>query len=166
MEIEIIEADLQDKPVLENLMHLYLYDFSEYTGDDVDAQGRFTDEYLERYWTEPNRYPFRVMVDGKHAGFVLVRGIPGQQNGEIIHAVAEFFIMKKYRRQGIGQQVASSIFDQFPGSWQVAEIEENLPAQKFWRRVIGEYTSGRYQEVRRPDWEGPIQIFTSQAGAR
>jgi len=48
LEIEILQAGLQDKPVLENLMHLYLYEFSEYTGDDVDEQGRFVDEYLER----------------------------------------------------------------------------------------------------------------------
>lgn len=165
MGVEILEAGLQDKTVFENLMHLYLYDFSEYTGDDVDEQGRFTDEHLDRYWTEPNRYPFLVMVDGKYAGFILVRDMPGPQEGETIHSIAEFFIMKKYRRQRIGQQAACRTFDRFPGSWNVFEMEENLPAQKFWRCIIGEYTHGAFQEVRRPGWDGPIQTFQTASGA-
>jgi predicted acetyltransferase len=160
MHIEILRAGPQNKQVLENLMHLYLYDFSEYTGDDTDEQGRFIDEYLERYWTEENRYPFQVQVDGKPAGFVLVRDMTGE-DGQPVHSIAEFFILKKFRRKRIGQQAAWHIFNQFPGSWHVAEIEENLPAQEFWRQVIGEYTGGAYLEVRQPDWEGPIQTFQS-----
>lgn len=166
MEIEILQASLPDKPVLENLMQLYVYDFTEYTGDDADEQGRFTAEHLELYWVEPGRYPFRVAVDGKHAGFVLVRAVTGPQDGQVIHHIAEFFIMKKYRRQHIGQQVAWRIFDRFPGAWHVAEMEENHPAQKFWRCIINQYTGGAYQEVLDPEWKGPIQRFCSPQDAK
>jgi predicted acetyltransferase len=54
-------------------MQLYLYDFSEMCGDDCDERGLFEYEYLPRYWIEPERHPFLIRVDGKLAGFALVR---------------------------------------------------------------------------------------------
>jgi predicted acetyltransferase len=149
----------EDKLVFENLMHLYLYDFSEYTEDDVNEQGRFVDEHLERYWIEPNRYPFLFIVGNHYAGFVLVRDFPDPETGEMVHSIAEFFVMKKYRRQKFGKQMAWQIFDRFPGRWHVAQEEKNVPAQQFWRNTISEYTAGRYDEKQDPQWHGPIQVF-------
>lgn len=155
----LIPAPLSLKPALENLMHLYLYDFSEYTHEDVDDRGRFTDEYLPRYWSEPERHPFLVTVDGKYAGFVLVRQLSGPGELPVTHSIAEFFILRRYRKQGLGRWAAGQIFDRFPGLWVVEEMRENLPAQAFWRRVIAEYTKGNYRETTRPDWDGPVQEF-------
>lgn len=152
-------APLELKPVLENLMHLYLYEFTDYTGDDADAQGRFIDEHLERYWVEPGRYPFVVRVAGKYAGFVLVRQISQPGETPLTHSIAEFFIMRKYRRQGIGKRAAWETFDRFPGHWVVEEMRQNLPAQRFWRAIIAEYTGGKTQETQRPEWDGPVQEF-------
>lgn len=159
--VQILPAQSSEKGVLENLMHLYLYDFTEFTGDDVDEKGRFVDEYLDRYWTEPGRYPFLIKVDGKLAGFVLVRDTVRPEDGQVTHHIAEFFILRKYRRRQIGRYAAWKIFDRFPGRWHVAEIRENVPAQHFWRKVIGEYTGGKYEEITPPEWDGPIQSFTS-----
>ena len=53
-------------------MELYLYDFSEFDGADVDAQARYGYPYLDRYWEEAGRSPFLIRVDGVLAGFVLV----------------------------------------------------------------------------------------------
>ena len=168
MDIQILPVPVEQAGVLENLMHLYLYDFSEYTNDDVDAQGRFIDEHLHLYWVEPGRYPFLIQVDGKQAGFVLVRQmiVEGEEaGGSPIHSIAEFFVMRKYRRNKVGQQAAWMIFDRFPGRWLVSEIPENLPAQAFWRRIIGEYTGGNYKEVQLPGWDGPTQEFFNPAKA-
>jgi predicted acetyltransferase len=165
MDIQILPVPVEQAGVLENLMYLYLYDFSEFTGDEVDEQGLFTDEHLHLYWIEPGRYPFLIQVDGMHAGFVLVRRLPTEGEGvsnSPAHSIAEFFILRKYRRQKIGQQAAWSIFDRFPGRWLVGEISENLPAQAFWRKIIGEYTGGNYQEVQLPGWDGPTQEFYSR----
>jgi len=160
----LIPAPLELKPVLQNLMHLYLYDFTEYTGEDVDEQGRFIDEHLDLYWIEPTRYPFLVLVAGKYAGFVLVRVSSAPGDTHPTHSIAEFFILKKYRRQKLGQRVAWQIFDRFPGRWLVEEVPENLPAQRFWRKLIGEYTGGKFQETQRPDWNGPVQEFEAPGG--
>ena len=69
--------------------------------------------------------------------------------------------MKKYRKEGIGKQAAFHIFDLFQGVWEVAELETNLPAQKFWRKTISEYTNNEYVEIKRDHWPGPIQRFVS-----
>jgi predicted acetyltransferase len=158
----LIPAPLSSKPVLENLMHLYLYDFSEYTHDDVDEQGRFTDEYLPRYWTELERCPFLVTVDGKYAGFVLVRQVSKPGELPVTHSIAEFFIIRKYRRHGVGRDAAWQVFDRFSGRWIIEEMRENLPAQAFWRKIIDEYTQGNYCDTTRPDWDGPVQEFERQ----
>ena len=48
-----------------------------------------------------------------------------------------------YRRQGVGGSVATRLFD---GTWEVAVIQTNTPAQHCWRTLIAEYTSRRYEE--------------------
>ena len=97
--------------------------------------GPFDYPYLDDYWTEPGRYPFLVRVEGKLVGFVLVSALEETGN-ETIWEMAEFFILRKYRRHEIGRMVAHQVFDLFAGKWRVTQEEGNLPAQAFWRRVI------------------------------
>lgn len=117
---------------------------------------------LDHYWTEAGRYPFFILVARKLAGFVLVRALEADT-----YELAEFFILRKYRRHGIGHQVAYRVFDQFPGAWQVGQEVGNLPAQQFWRTVIRSYTGSafseeaggsgpvlRFQAPRNSDWDG------------
>jgi predicted acetyltransferase len=160
MDIEVVKAAIEDKPVLRNLMELYAYDFSEFDGADVDAHGLYGYPYLDNYWTEEGRHPFLIRVDGQLAGLALVRGIT--EEGKPLWSMAEFFILKKYRKAGAGRTAAWQIFNAFPGAWQVDVLEENLPAQFFWRRVISEYTGGEYVETNRHDdsWQGPQFSFT------
>ena len=145
MNIEIRKAGIREKPVLRNLMELYRYDSSEFDGEDVGEHGLFVYRYFDHYWTEPGRHAFLVRVDGQ-AGRICY----GQRRLELtkasrIHSIAEFFIMRKYRRQGIGTTVARRILDMFPGRWRVAEEEANTPAQAFWRQVISRYTRWQVQ---------------------
>lgn len=165
-----VNVDLQqlrpeDRPVLERLLQLYLYDFTEFEPKDVDESGRFEYSWLGAYWTEAGRLPFAVRVDGRLAGFVLVnRHSPSGQ--PVDHSIAEFFVMRTYRRRGVGRAVARELFDRLPGVWEVAEIPANTPAQAFWRAVIGKYTGGDYREFPdgSPSWNGPIQRFRSPPG--
>lgn len=39
MNVQIVEATIEDKPVLRRLLELYLYDFSQFDGSDVDEHG-------------------------------------------------------------------------------------------------------------------------------
>ena len=163
MDIEIQRASISDKSVLRNLMEFCQHDYSEYDSVDVDEHGLFGYKYLDNYWTESERYPFLIRVSDKLAGFVLVRTVDSREKC-VTHAIVEFFVMRKYRRQGIGRQVAWQIFDMFPGQWSIYQEEGNLPAQSFWRRVIAEYTQGAYTDERlqTEEWHGSRQRFQSK----
>ena len=41
------------------------------------------------------------------------------------HDMAEFFVMRKYRRHGIGIVAARELFARFPGDWQVRQLTAN-----------------------------------------
>ncbi|MEJ7679877.1 MAG: hypothetical protein WKG06_18870 [Segetibacter sp.] len=77
-------------------------------------------------------------------GFVLVRFIESAER--IYFSIAEFFIMKKYRQEGIGKAAAGQIFNMHKGLWEVYQMESNKPAQMFWKKVIDEYTKGQFEE--------------------
>jgi predicted acetyltransferase len=161
--IAIAKANMDDKPIIRNLLQLYLYDFSEFDMEDVDDHGLYEYYlYLDHYWTEEGRYPFLIRVEDNLAGFVFVRQVGITGSGENIYSIAEFFVMKKYRRTGVGKQVAHRLFDMFSGIWKVGQIEGNHPAQVFWRKNISEYTKNDFDEIREGDWDGPIQRFRSQ----
>ncbi|CAK7026279.1 GNAT family N-acetyltransferase [Tissierella sp. P1] len=146
MEFQIIKASKEYKNIVGNLMQFYFYDFSEFVKCDVEDNGLYRAyEYLDDYWNEENhRFPYLVKQDGKYIGFVLVRLIESEE--ENYFSIAEFFIMKKYRRKGIGQAVANKIFDLHRGQWEVFQIETNKPAQAFWHKTIDEYTKGQFKE--------------------
>lgn len=146
MNFELVLASEEQKEAIGNLMQYYFYDFSEFVNIDVEENGQFKPYmYLDDYWKEANhRFPYLIVVDGKYAGFVLIRFIKSEERN--YYSIAEFFIMKKYRRGGLGKAVAHRVFDMHRGEWEVFEIEPNKPAQAFWRKVISEHTNGNYTE--------------------
>jgi predicted acetyltransferase len=161
--IEINPATVSERPVLRHLMELYQYDFSEFDGADPGPFGLYDYPYLDHYWVEHERHPFLVRVDGNLAGFVLVARYNYLTGLKDTWVMAEFFIMRKYRRQGVGDHVARYIFNQFPGTWQVGQITENPSAIAFWRKVIAHYTQNNFQEydLDNENWHGPVQAFVS-----
>lgn len=154
--VTIEAVPLADKPVLQQLMEFYLYDFSEIDGKEIGPHGTYAYayQYLDHYWREPGRFPYFIKFDGKLAGFALVRAEAGAPVD-----MAEFFVLRSYRRKGVGSTAAKVIFARYPGEWTVREHPKNVAAQVFWRRVIGEF-AGRYDESAGDD--GPImQRFVS-----
>jgi predicted acetyltransferase len=150
MEVEVIEAALSDKPVLRHLLELYQHDFSAFDDTDVDAHGLYNYRYLDNYWTENDRHPLLFRVDGRWAGFALVRaGAP--------HDMAEFFVMRKYRRRGVGTLLARDVFARFPGEWQVRQMASNPAATTFWTRAIPVDFAQETLD------HGPVQRFTIPA---
>lgn len=145
MVIRIEPILIEQKPVFVQMMELYSYDFSEFSNDDVNENGYFGYSHIDDYWEEAGRYPFFICVDGKLAGLVLVRSCGEYQELECPHNIAEFFVMKKYRRKGVGRAVSKIIFDRFPGGWEISLWKNNLPARRFWKRVVSEYTNGKYK---------------------
>jgi predicted acetyltransferase len=139
IKVEVIPATLEQEPVLDNLLQLYIHDFSELVDVELDVKGRFSYQPLSSYWTDSNRHPFLVWADGNLAGFVFViKGsrISGDEN---IWDIAEFFVVRGYRRLGVGKQAAYEIWKKFPGKWEVRVIDVNQQALKFWQRAVSEF---------------------------
>jgi predicted acetyltransferase len=161
--ISLDPASAAERPVLENLLQLYAYDWSELVALDVGRDGRFAAPALDSYWQESHHHPFLIRVEGRLAGFVLIgarsrlTGTPG------VFDMAEFFVMRKYRRRGVGFAAATAAFDRFRGRWEIRQRDENATATVFWRRVIARYTAGSYEELRSDDatWVGPVQTFAN-----
>ena len=156
-------ATAAERPVLENLFQLYAYDWSDLAPLDVGPDGRFANPSLDVYWQGGHHHPFLIRVDGRLAGFVLVAGRSRLTGAAGVFDMAEFFVMRKYRRQGVGFAAGAAAFDRFPGRWEIRQRDENAAASAFWRRVIARYTGGTYEERRCDDatWVGPVQTFTN-----
>ncbi len=162
MTLEIVQANIEDEPILQRLLELYQYDFSEFNDADVNVHGRYGYQYLDRYWTELGRYAYLIKVSGELAGFALIRNVDTDDG--VFHSIAEFFIMRKYRRQGIGSEVALQLFERFPGEWRIYQEVDNLPAQSFWRKVVSEYTQDQFDFVEEDGWKNPIIKFEVSEG--
>lgn len=159
MNVDLRTPSRSERGLIRQMMELYLHDFSEFDGSDLDEHGQFGYGDLDYFWFEPTHAAFLVTVDNRLAGFVLVDNEVALDNSE--RSITEFFIMRKYRRQGVGQQVATAVFNQFPAKWEVRVIAENVPAQKFWRQVIAAYTDDQFKEIvlNNDDWQGPVFCF-------
>lgn len=129
MAVEVVRARAKDRPVLWRLMQLYLHDFSRFDHRAINERGEFEYRWFEHYWKESERIPLLVRVDGEWAGFALVRlGRPNQ--------IAEFFILPKHRRSGVGRKVAAECLARWPGRWLIHQVTGNDEAKAFWRAVI------------------------------
>lgn len=164
MQVQVSPAAREDEPRLRALFELYAYDFSELLALDLGADGRFAVPSLAAYWDDPRRHAFLVRVQGQLAGFALVgQGSRLGDDAEVFD-MAEFFVVRRYRRVGVGERAAAAIFDRFQGRWEVRQRVENAAATAFWRRVIGRYTGEGFREAQWDDerWRGPVQRFDAR----
>ena len=137
--IEIIPATPAQQPVLANLLELYAHDFSAFLDLELGPDGRYGYPLLRLYWKEAGRYPFLIQVNGYWAGFIFVAKGSQISGKEDIWDVAEFFIVRRYRRRGVGRKVAREIWQHFPGKWEVRVLDRNQPAQAFWKNALEEF---------------------------
>ena len=167
MNISLDRAAATDRPLLDRLMQFYAYDWSSLVGLDVDAEGRFAGVDLNPYWGDDLHHPFVLRVDGRPAGFALIVGRSRLTGTLGVHDMAEFFVMRRYRRQGVGSAAARAAFDAFRGSWEVRQRDEHPDATRFWRAVIDQYTGGVFTESRcdEPAWKGVVQRFRTPAAS-
>lgn len=119
----------EDFALLGRLLQLYLHDFSEHTGWDVDEHGLFHYAWLDAYRHEKGRHAYVFRIEGRPAGFALVR------EAERIH-MAEFFVLRRYRRAGVGLAAARHLLEAHAGPWSITELATNPEATSFWRRAI------------------------------
>jgi predicted acetyltransferase len=167
MQVELQRATEAAQATLRNLFQLYQYDLSVIYQWSPDAYGRFDQADLDARLVQGNDQWFVILAADLPAGFALIDRRSRMHAAFEGWAIAEFFVLRGMRRQGVGSAAARQLFDRFPGAWEVATPASNTVATAFWRAVADRYTAGAYQEIwfQRNGWRGNIERFISPPGA-
>jgi predicted acetyltransferase len=129
----------EQRTALENLAQLYIHDFTDFLKPkrpEVGEDGRFGDEmHMDDYWTKPDHSVWFIRADGRLAGFAMLdaktrSGAPADYN------MAQFFVTRPYRGKDVAARAVEQILNDRPGRWEVAIMEQNTPALRFWPRAV------------------------------
>lgn len=158
-------ASVADMSAVQNMMQLYTHDFSEFWAGtprgELGQDGRFPDYPIAPYFECPRWSAFLFKIDDKPVGFALIND-KGHSALPTEYSVGEFFIVRKYRGQGLGLIAAQRLFHRYPGAWEVAVARKNTTALVFWQGAIRKCAAeGSVSELdwNRPEWNGAIFRF-------
>jgi predicted acetyltransferase len=146
------------------MLELYQYDLSEIWAQDADTEARYGYN-LERFKLD-ERFHAHVAMDGaQYAGFALVAPAAVTRNEG--SWMEQFFVLKRFRRSGVGRALALHALQSHPGLWEVGQMPLNVAARAFWHKVIAAQTRGDYVEVLVTEgwWQGQVQQFHVQTEA-
>jgi predicted acetyltransferase len=151
--LDLIRAGEDQHDVLANMLELYSHDFSEFLPLELRDDGRFGYKNLPLYWSDPRRRAFLARFENKLAGLVLVKKgseISGSEisGDEEVWDMAEFFILRGYRRRGLGTELAAKVWQACPGKWEVRVMANNVAALRFWNSAVARFTGWPAQSVR------------------
>ncbi len=166
--VTLTQVPVSQSAIITNLMQLYKYDFSEFAHigspyGEVGSDGRFVYDGLDSYWREEGRVPLTVQADDRLVGFILVNRWSALSR-QLDRSVAEFFVLRKYRRIGVGSRAARVLFERWRGRWQVAVASYNKPALLFWRKAIPASVDGTVEEYAGDGkrWVGTVLCFDNR----
>jgi len=166
-DLVVSKAGPEEAPIIANLMQLYIHDFSELWFDrevegELSADGRYSDyPGLDAYWTDPTREAWLFRIRGLPVGFALVNDVAHSAT-PVDRAVAEFFIVRKHRRRGVGLAAAHALFGTAWGLWEAAVVRRNVGALAFWRQAAASYPGVRDLVEEDHDdalWNGAVLRF-------
>jgi predicted acetyltransferase len=146
-DLSISKIGPESEVLLRNLLEHYMHDMSEWFDVDTQPDGSYSYD-MSSIWANGHE-AYLARVDHSIAGFAMV-GSAAEWLGESgAHDIHEFFVLRRFRRNGIGQRMATQIWNERPGAWLVRVAEANAPAIPFWRTAISNYSHGSYQEEAR-----------------
>ena len=134
--LRVVEASRDDAPVLDKLLELYAYDFSEMLGLDISVGG----SYFPGGWPWVSNYErvWLLHANDRPVGFAIATlgsVIDGRADVWDMH---EFFVVRRHRRTGAGLHLARTVWRRQPGTWDLRIIQSNGPALAFWRHAVQE----------------------------
>ncbi len=149
-----------DEPFI-NLQQLYEFEFSSVTGYGLNERGLYDQSYLMSHWSKVGVDIYVLYYDRLPIGFVVVNLSSMIDDDQNKRDIAEFFVMPSFRKQGIGEWMAHSIFRKYKFSWEVRQFPNLEAARRFWLCVIDKFTSGHYSELSMDNekWQGTVQVF-------
>ena len=148
LHVELLRASSDQQALLANLLQLYCHDFSEFLDVEIGPDGKYPYDSLPLYWTEPHRHPFLVRVNGAPAGFAFVKRAATSTDFKTIWDMEEFFVVRRYRRRGIGTRIAKEVFKRHFGRWEIRVLASNHSGLHFWKRTITEFVGKAIPSIR------------------
>jgi predicted acetyltransferase len=138
MHIQLIPASSEQLALIDNLYQFYAYESSDWEQEDVETDGRFyvCQDYLKLYWQRPGWSAQLILLEGLIAGFLLIERseIPGVNALEF----ADLFILKKYRRLGIGRALVEQVIVASQQPWLLSYYRQDPLAVPFWQTLLSE----------------------------
>ncbi len=143
-------ASAVDQEWLINVYPLYLHDLSEFDDHYYTLNQRvlWEPDYLPNWLEEDRDHSLIISESGCRVGFALVNEAPSPYlMPGIRYRLPEFFVLRKYRRCGLGRRSGLALLDQFRGRWQLSVLPRNGPAICFWRSILADYPGGLCPEA-------------------
>jgi predicted acetyltransferase len=123
---------------------------------------------LPKYWgksVEPEYtwpkgsegYPYTIRVDGELTGFALVKRVGDTSPPHF--EIGGFFVLRKFRRRRVGEQVAHDVFTMFPGDWTVGSMVGHTPANAFWKSAVADFTGSQFETTGGRDDSGRFDMI-------
>ena len=157
MDVSLRQVPETEAEALAALLDAHLLELGQY--ERSAGSGGYP--YLPLYWRERSRTPLFIELAGSIVGFVLVREI---RDG--VREIAEFFVGRDHRRQGIGSAAFAAIVDSWPGQWRLSYLSQNALASRFWSECLQGLATGpvHVDEVPSEDGLRVWRHFTSSVG--
>lgn len=147
--VKLIPASKSDFSIVYNLARFYSYDISEFFGDESGWEMEEDGLYgvgidYQKYFEDKNAFPFLIRYREELAGFAIIDKDSIDPSADF--NMAQFFILRTYKRKGLGRYSAFQCFKKFKGTWEVHVFPQNTAAYKFWRSIITEFTNNNFSE--------------------
>ena len=138
MTIELIKVNKNEKEKLEKLLQLYLHDLSIYFPLDFDSEKCEYKYDLDKYFN--NDFDYFIKSDNNILGFILI-----DNNGESNYEISEMFVLNNYKNKKVGTISVIKAFALYKGKWTIKAVPKSEIAEKFWVKVVSEYTNNNYE---------------------
>ena len=135
MEIVLCRAMPEKRDALFRLLQYSLFEESLTDFNEMNDDALFDYPWFDAYFTEAEREAYFIRENGSDRllGFAMVRA---HEDGR--HSIAEFMVIPKYRRRGVGSQAAKACFALHNGLWEVKPAYGSEQAKRFWQKVISQ----------------------------
>lgn len=148
-DIKLTPATKKEYSTLFNLARFYAYDISEFFGDEPGWEMEDDGLYgvgidYQKYFQDKDAHPYFIRYKNELAGFAIVDKDSIDPSADF--NMAQFFVSRTYKRQGVGKFSAFQCFNKFTGTWEVHVMPKNEAAYHFWKTIINEYTNGNFYE--------------------
>jgi predicted acetyltransferase len=132
--LTVVPAGQAELDCIENLMQFYNYELSQWYPIEFATTGLYDIKSKKSYWADSGTRPYLLRVGDAIAGFAVIDTETFEP--ECSYNLGYFFVTRRYRGHGVGTTALSSLFQQWPGTWEIYNLARNSVAEEFWKSAL------------------------------